>query len=816
TTGELWHVPAFGRGAWENITEIDTGTTTHVAFILADDTSPFDADNDSDAEAAPLYLYVGQKDSNGDFLERNGLRGGKLYVWVSTTGELTPLDFNTSGTLSGSWVEITNNLTGPPSENGSTGYDEFGNATQRTLWAEAEALGAFGFSRPEDLAVNPNDGTEIVFASTGVDTYAIDSLSGNGADTFGTLYTIKTDFTALGSPSATVSILYDGDADLTRALRSPDNLDWADDGFIYVQEDRAEFDTLSGEVLFGPGAANGNEAGIVRIDPATGSVTRVANIDRRVVLDNSISDPEDAVDVDAGDVGAWETSGILDVSTLFGEAPGTLFLFDVQAHGIEDQDGFNAGSRINDNDLVEGGQLAFLQKDDPKGSVSIIDLSNGVANATVQTADFTSFDGQEASLKAQGVRLFPDKSVSEDVEPEYIAISPDGLTARVTLQEANAFGVLDIATATFTAIQPLGAKDHNLPGNGLDPSDKDSGINIANWNVFGLYMPDAVASFAVGGQTYYITANEGDDRGEDERIEDLTLDPTAFPNASFLQQEENLGRLGVSTIDGDIDDDGDYDQLFTYGARSFTIWDSNGNIVFDSGDQIEQITAAAFPADFNSNNDENDSFESRSDNKGPEPEAVTTGVINGRTFAFVGLERIGGIMVYDVTNPSAPVFMDYLNNRDFSVDAQLPDDSTNPAVGDLGVEGLIFISAEDSPNGAPLVVAANEISGTVTFFQISGSVFNDTDGVLELIGTNDDDQVLIERNGFFGLEVTSNFTEPETFSLGDVSQIRITTLGGDDTVLTGPFVTTDLFVDLGTGNDVGVGGAGSDILLGGP
>lgn len=813
SSGDLWHVPAMGRGAWENITEIDTGTTSHVAFILADDSSPFNHDGLPGNEVAPLYLYVGEKDTSAsaDFLERNGLRDGKLYVWVSDMGDLTPTDFNTSGTRSGKWVEVDNSPTGTPSEDGSTGFDENGYPTQGNLWTQAKALGAFGFSRPEDVATNPNDGTEIVLASTGVDNFEIDPITGNGVDTFGTIYTVKTDFGDIDNPTADITIIYDGDADPTRAIRSPDNLDWADDGLIYVQEDEAEEDTASGdEVLFGLGAANPDEAGILQLNPSTSSVQRVATIDRSVLLDPTTSGAP--VDQDAGEAGEWETSGILDVSTLFGEAPGSLLLFDIQAHGLDDQDDFNPDSRLTDFDLAEGGQLAFLQRtslasEDPSGSVSIIDVSSGVGNATVATATFEAFDGQEDELRAEGVRIFSGKSVSQDVEPEYIAVSPDGTTARVALQEANAFGVLDIASATITEIQPLGLKDHSLPGNGLDASDRDDAINIVSWPVFGMYMPDAIASFEVGGNTYFISANEGDDRGEDSDIEDIDLDPTAFPNAAELQQVENLGRLGVSTVDGDTDGDGDYDQLFSYGARSFTIWNADGDVVFDSGDQFEQITAAAFPDNFNADNDENDA-EGRSDNKGPEPEAVTTGVINGRTFAFVGLERIGGIMVYDVSDPAAPEFVQYINNRDFNEDPELGEP------GDLGVEDLKFISAEDSPNGGPLIVAANEVSGSVTIFQVSGSVFND--GVLELIGTDQNDRVRVRTRPHDKLLVSASFLPDSlTYSAKDVDQIRVSTLTGDDDVRTSPFLYTDMMVMLGAGNDYARTGLGNDILVGG-
>ncbi|NWG36538.1 alkaline phosphatase PhoX [Nitrososphaera sp.] len=357
-THSIWHVPDLGRGSWESSTQVDTGSSKLVAFILSDDTSPFDADGDGQDEAAPLYLYVGEKKpDSSDFLERNGLRGGSLYVWVSDTGERTPLDFNTSGSLKGKWMKLDTSK-GAPSENGSTGYDEYGNPTQRNLWTQAEALGAFGFSRPEDVATNPRDGRQVVLASTGVDTYAVNP-AGNGADTFGTIYLIDTDVKKL---TGKVTIAYDGDADPARQLRSPDNLDWADNGFVYVQEDKAEDDTLTGEVLFGAGAANPNEASIVKLDPKKGTITRIAEIDRSVVLDPTTAGAP--VDKIAADAGGWETSGIVDVSSLFGQKKGTLFLFDVQAHGITDQDTVNADSRIRDHDLKEGGQLLFLELQD--------------------------------------------------------------------------------------------------------------------------------------------------------------------------------------------------------------------------------------------------------------------------------------------------------------------------------------------------------------------------------------------------------------------------------------------------------------------
>ncbi len=347
---------------------------------------------------------------------------------------------------------------------------------------------------------------------------------------------------------------------------------------------------------------------------------------------------------------------------------------------------------------------------DPEGSVSIIDLSGGVANATVQTATFTAFNGQLAALRASGVRIFgPNATVAQDVEPEYIVVDPNGLTARVTLQENNAIALLDIPSATITAIQPLGLKNHNVAGKGLDASDMDgSTINIQPRPVFGMYQPDAIVHYRVAGQDYYLTANEGDSRAytgfnEEVRVGSsaYVLDPTVFPNAASLKANAVLGRLQLTNATGDTDGDGDYDQIQALGARSFSIWNASGTQVFDSGDQFEQITAAKSPSIFNSDGATN-SFDGRSDNKGPEPEGAVIGQLNGKPYAFIGLERTGDIMVYDVSNPNAPSFVQYINTPE-----------------DLGLEGLVFVPAGQSPTGKPLLITASEVSRTVSVFEVN-------------------------------------------------------------------------------------------------
>ncbi len=357
---------------------------------------------------------------------------------------------------------------------------------------------------------------------------------------------------------------------------------------------------------------------------------------------------------------------------------------------------------------------------DPEGSVSIIDLSGGIENVTqanVKTASFTPFNPLKEKLQQAQIRIFgPNASVAQDVEPEYITVDSQGKRAYVTLQENNAMAIIDIESATVRKIKSFGYKSHAMPGNGFDGSDKDGEINIANWPVMGMYMPDAIASYTVKDRTFLITANEGDSRDYDgfsEEIDtgDIELSDWYHKKFPTIQDNENLGHLGTTTAAPYGLVDGVYHQLFSFGARSFSIWDEDGRQIFDSGDDFEQITAEMNQDYFNASND-NNKFDNRSDNKGPEPEGVVIGMVEDRFYAFIGLERVGGVMVYDVTNPHNAVFVDYANNRDFTQDVE------TAAAGDLAPEGLAFIPAEDSPNGKPLLAVANEVSGSTTLFEI--------------------------------------------------------------------------------------------------
>jgi len=397
---------------------------------------------------------------------------------------------------------------------------------------------------------------------------------------------------------------------------------------------------------------------------------------------------------------------------------------------------------------------------DPEGSVAVINI---VDNAPVQPAtiiDFKAYNGMQAQLEAQGVH-FPnptgrtingnqiDISVAQDLEPEYVATSND--VAFVSLQENNALAIVNLNDNTVE-VKGLGFK--NWAGLQFDGME-DGAVSFGTYNNhYGMYQPDTIATYQWKNANFIVTANEGDAReyffdtldangnqsealctaagGQDFDEDDGCLSYTDETQARRLTyapgseleqaagddprdsdfQSHPLGRLNVTSELGDANNDGTYENIYSYGARSFTIWDSNGLVVFDSGDDFERITASVHGNAFNNNDDENEG-DSRSANKGPEPEALTVGVVGDRTYAFVGLERMGGIFIYDITNPYTTRFVDYVINRDTTEGLDIAN------AGDLAPEGMTFVSAEDSPNGNPLVIVGNEVSGTVTVWQVT-------------------------------------------------------------------------------------------------
>ncbi|MBP2637308.1 MAG: Ig protein [Firmicutes bacterium] len=329
---------------------------------------------------------------------------------------------------------------------------------------------------------------------------------------------------------------------------------------------------------------------------------------------------------------------------------------------------------------------------DPQGSVTIVDLRKGVEKATAVTVGFEGFDAKRDQLIADKVLLKQGAAPGVDLEPEYIAVSADSKKAYVSLQEANAIASLDIKDKKFTAIKGLGFKDHSIEKNAVDLL-KDKKIDIKPQQVYGAYMPDGIASYESKGSNYILTANEGDGREWGA----YTNIATAVIDGQKVDALKNTEHVGLSA-----------DKVYTFGGRSFSIWQADTlQQVFDSGSDFESIAAKKYPKYFNASN-KDVVLDSRSGKKGPEPEDVKVGRIGDKVYAFIGLERMGGVMTYNITDPANAYFVDYCNTRDFSANI----------AGDVSPEGLCFVAADKSPTGRPLLLAANEVSGTVAIFEV--------------------------------------------------------------------------------------------------
>lgn len=543
------------------------------------------------------------------------------------------------------------------------------------------------------------------------------------------------------------------------------------------------YDSLSGEagsevVSYFAGklyVTNGAEGRIDVFDAISGDL--INSIDLTTIPDfggvNSVTVTEHgiaaAVELENDGDGAAQ-NGVVALFDLTGAALGTAEVGNLPDMVTYSKDGTmifvaNEGERQSDQE--------------PAGSISIID----VATMTVATFGFEEFDAMVPELRDMGVRIFPDAMPSTDFEPEYIA-EIDGKLL-VTLQEANSVAVFDLASMSWEKIIPLGTQDHSVVP--LDASDKDDAINITTYeNLVGIRMPDAIAATEIDGVAYFLTANEGDDRGDfDEggdaaRVGDILDGEVAGVSIDASVQTTGLERLTVSIIDGDTDGDGDIDVLHAYGSRSFTIFDLDGNVVFNSGSDFEEIIAAIRPANaFNNDSYPSDNpdviDENRSDNKGPEPEAIAIGEVDGKTLAFIGLERDGGIVIYDISNPADSQFVDYIDSS---------------AYGHSSPEVIKFIPASESETGNAQIAVAYEISGTTALYDIAFGK--------AILGSNKSDDIL----GTIG---------DDGIRAGNGKDI-VNGLGGDDEIK-GENGNDVLFG--GAGNDKIIGGNGADIIDGG-
>lgn len=360
---------------------------------------------------------------------------------------------------------------------------------------------------------------------------------------------------------------------------------------------------------------------------------------------------------------------------------------------------------------------------DPEGSVTVIDLGRGLKKAAVETADF-----HDVPLRGP-VRVFtPGSTVEQDLEPEYITTNGDW--AWVSIQEANAIGILDIDEAEFVSVRSLGFKNHGLLENAFDATDTGAVPNIEpHPGVYGMYQPDAISAFNVKvrvpdrwpsewewlghfhrpkyvTRTLIATANEGDARdwdffAEESRVSALNLAAEVFP--ATAKANSQLGRLTVTKTLGNTDADPEYEQLYAFGGRSMSLLSPGGRVVYDTGDQLERLSSTLDAANFNKDNAASN-VDNRSDNKGPEPESVTTGEVDGHTYAFLGAERSGMIHAFDLSStPGEAEFAGWINTRE----------------GDLGPEGMEFVPEWHSPTGEPMLLVTYEISGTVAAYSVT-------------------------------------------------------------------------------------------------
>jgi len=439
-------------------------------------------------------------------------------------------------------------------------------------------------------------------------------------------------------------------------------------------------------------------------------------------------------------------------------APGRIFVMDVNGKlraGLAD--GIEVGALPDHVSISPNGKYAIVANEgeptnycltngklpettDPLGSVSIINLSS--KTPTAQTIDFKSFAVRKNAITYAGGRIFgPNATVEQDIEPEYASFSADSAYAYVTLQENNSIATVEVATGTIVNILGLGVKNHNVYNNGLDSSDRDNVINIEKRNIQGMYLPDAIATVDAGGSTYMVTANEGDAReyacllggtdatkleAEDPRfadVADTNVDST-FKGSSVAGRMK-VTQFSPANVGGTIVTSATkVSNAFSFGTRSFTVWKNNlidgvyaADLVFDSGDAIERIIAQERPryfnADWNTTNGFINAAESRSASKGPEPEGLAIGKAYGRTWMVLALERDSGLMLYDITNPVNPMFRQYLNTSIPGGDIILG------TAGDVSPEGVLFLEADQSPTGKPMVVVSYELSGSVAFFEVT-------------------------------------------------------------------------------------------------
>ncbi|WP_049434685.1 choice-of-anchor I family protein [Staphylococcus hominis] len=491
---------------------------------------------------------------------------------------------------------------------------------------------------------------------------------------------------------------------------------------------------------------NGDKEALDIIDAAHPNADGTINLKKRIYLQDN--------DIEAGDVTSVAVHPGGDYFAVSAPAvdktqPGTVAFYDKDDNYLNH---VTVGSLPDMVTFSKDGKYLLVANEgepnddytvNPEGSISVIDMTSGPSHLSAQDIRVASFTKEhQKSLRALGPNA---EDAYLNIEPEYIAVDNQSKYAYVTLQEVSAIAKIDIANASIVDVKALPYKDHSLVQNSMDTSDKDGKSELRRVPVLGLLQPDGIETYEYNGETYLVIANEGDSQdykgySEETRVkkikDDIQLDATYYQGytqealddmvKNGLFNDEQLGRLKVTTDQPFKNEHGIYHALVSYGGRSFSILrGSDLEMIYDSGNDIEQRILELLPERFNADyQDYNDiEVDGRSDDKGPEVENVVVGQVGSHSYAFVGLERVGGIMIYDITNPYEPYFVKYLYD---------------PGNKDISPEGITFESAEESPNGKPLLIASFEVSGTTSTWELD-DLLSENEGETPSDDTTDND-----------------------------------------------------------------------------
>jgi hypothetical protein len=356
------------------------------------------------------------------------------------------------------------------------------------------------------------------------------------------------------------------------------------------------------------------------------------------------------------------------------------------------------------------------------GSISVVDLSgvtsvDNVSNLT--SSNVATYDFSAANL-ATGVSLTGIRdntfaannsgttALMANIEPEYTTAS--NTKAFLTLQENNAIATFDFATGKFEKISSLGSITQTIDASDRDGASNGKSVNI-NDVVKGLPMPDTITQFSRGGSTFLVTVNEGDARPDDvdiARANTAGLVDTTDGGSGDLYYAGDVGNTGIGRLNilkdmGNLDGDAGIEDPTMMGTRSFSIWNaSTQERVFDSASMIEQYVAANDPTTFNMNDGLTTKYDERSDDKGPEPEALAFGTIGGRDYVFVGAERQNGIFQFDITDFGNVSITSYFNTASSTADS---------GGAFISPESIAFLNAANNPTGQNLLVVGYEGTG---------------------------------------------------------------------------------------------------------